>query len=185
MKSVYVKAEATLLKMRGHLSCLFPSATKKKKLVDPLFGDAVVLFDFCKRKGAAPPADEWPDEVRAGLERALVDCDGDFFRSMAQAADHMRGLTGKRSSHAEHVSAMIYFAANHLEKTGEHPTKKQLIEGTHKLMVKMGKSAIYTDTPQLWTPIIASAGFGKSPTAKSEGTMKNHGQWSASRRKDK
>lgn len=170
------KLESTILKMRGHLSILFPAASKRPKPQGVLHDAATILFDWCSRKKVVPPHDEWPAEISEGLKRALVECDGDFFRAMAAAADAMKK---PRSSHAEHVSTMIYFAANHLGKTGEKPSKQQLIEGTHNLMVKMGKSAMAEELPQLWTPVIASAGFAGSDKAKSKGTRKNHSKWNS------
>lgn len=182
MKPQQAKIEAAILKMRGHLSCLFPAKTKTKAERNLLFDSAVILFDFCSRKRTVPPQDEWPDEIADGLKQALIDGDGDFFRAMAKAADSTKE---KRSIHADHVATMIYFAADHLQKTGEKATKQQLVVGTHKLMVKMNKPAIPTDTPQLWTPILRDAGFLNNDTARSKGTAKNHGEGATSPRKRK
>jgi hypothetical protein len=182
MKPQQHETSPSILKMRAHLSCLFPAKTKTKAELGLLFAGAVILFDFCSRKRSVPPQDEWPDEVADGLKQALIECDGEFFRAMAKAADFMKA---KRTMHADHVSAMIYFAADHLKKTGKSATKQQLIVGTHKLMVKMGQPAIPTDTPQLWTPILRDAGFLNNDKARSKGTAKNHGEGATSPRKGK
>ncbi len=176
MKTPIKKLEVLILRMRGHLSCLFPAATKRPKAPDHLFSDAILLYDFCSRKRQVPPNEDWPDEIARGLEKALINCDGDFFRLMAKAADHMRDLENSRSAHATHVTSMIHFAAQRMGVTGEKPTKQELIEGTHALLLKMGKKAFPVDSPQLWTPILAGAGFGGNPKEMPKGTKKRHGQ---------
>jgi hypothetical protein len=182
MKPQQHETSPSILKMRAHLSCLFPAKTKTKAERGLLFDGAVILFDFCSRKRSVPPQDEWPDEVADGLKQALIDCDGEFFRAMAKAADSMKA---KRTKHAENVSTMIYFAADHLKKTGVKATKQQLIVGTHKLMVKIGKPTFPIDSPQEWRPIIRDAGFVHNDKARSKGTAKNHGEGATSPRKRK
>jgi hypothetical protein len=133
---------------------LFPPAspTSKRRGREAFthqFMDAVCYIISSAQTGRVD--DFFQDEIVAACKNA----DADFFRMMADAAEHVKSMPTSRSVHAAHVIALRKAAIKTMEM-GMQPTKSEL----KKIVAKnLGNASFNND--QAWVEAFKDAGIAK------------------------
>jgi hypothetical protein len=94
------------------------------------------------------------DLLKAEIIEACRNSDANFFRRMAEIAEHIESTSTPLSAHARHVIAVKKAAVAMIEK-GKEPTKQKLKEIVTKYL---GNGAF--DNDQRWAEVFKSAGLG-------------------------